>query len=227
MAWSIVQSAKATGGSGNATVAFPGNVASGHLLLALLRHGGTSTINAPTDTLGTSWSLVTSTPGPGPSGALYAATASSSGADTISVTFASSSSYGIAIVEISGQLSATADVTASNQSTAASISVGPTTGIAVAQELVVACVGVGPSASGFSFPPTGYTDITNATTTAPFDIAYLVDATAGDTESARWTWTTSQGAFSLIASFQPASGLTDPFPLVYSQIVPQQTVYRL
>ena len=100
-----------SGGVTTQTIAFPNNVVSGHLLCAVGGWQGTTASNpSATDTLSTSYSVVGGINGHAENVGVLCGLASSSGANTITITYPSSSSYIFAVaLEFQG-VSTTVDV---------------------------------------------------------------------------------------------------------------------
>ena len=89
VASTYVQSSAGNGGSGTSqTCTFPKNVASGDMLVVGTKNNGAASISSVADSLGTAWTTDASGAG-GTNVGYYHGTATSSGADTITVTWSS------------------------------------------------------------------------------------------------------------------------------------------
>ena len=191
------------------TLAFPGNVTSGSLLIvagANWQSGGSTVSVGVTDTLSTSYTVVPYYVGEFTTFIAYGV-ASSSGANTVTVNPAGTGNYfSYSIDEFSGQHATPLDVDGGN-STATSTSAADSITTVTANDLIIGCVSQ-TAATTVTFTPGGsYTQIGEQEDSGTYQghSAVFRIVTTAQAYSVDWTLGTSQAWMAMTLAFKEAT----------------------
>jgi hypothetical protein len=198
-----------SGYSANGTsvaVAFGSNVASGDVVLVAVSTYDAETISAPTDTQGNSFTqLVTAGTSGAAVAAIYAATAKSSAADTVTCNISSTNNIHCHIYEVSG-VSATVDKTGTSSQAGTALTVSTSASTANANDYVFAYFADNHTAATYTVG-SGYGDTQASEDTSSGDSGFSEDkvVTATGTQTATATGSTTDTFVNLIVTLE-ASG---------------------